>query len=129
VKKAIKLLEKARDLVGGVFTPLTKDTIHLAAAIDCIESAMNLLQPPRWETPEQYQKRIGKEYPKRGPVWVLDEDISDEGDWWWLMEYYEVDHRKASLLAMGVPLEKVEPMLVVCARNYIGPPPDGWRPE
>jgi len=41
---------------------------------------------PRYETPEQYHVRTGKDYPSNGLVWVKDSEKDEQG---WRVDYYE----------------------------------------
>jgi hypothetical protein len=68
--------------------------------------------PPRWETPEQREKRTGKKWPDNWPVWALISLL--HGELIWEVMSYDTATSAAEY--------------IVCATEA-GPPPDGWRPE
>jgi hypothetical protein len=104
---------------------MAKDTIHLTTAINCIESAIAVLQTPRWETPEQYKARTGEPWPDGAAVRIINPD----GEWE-LMEYWRAKQLKQDLARLDKDFgEEQEGMLIVCDRGEYGPPPDDWRPE
>jgi hypothetical protein len=119
MKKAIEKLEQVKSFLDGRYRfgldegvdnkPL-KERIGLLA-----EAIAELKAPPRWETPEQWKKRMGEPWPDDWPVWC----ISDEEEPEWRGHSY----RKAK------KIDRVNDTLIICA-NFDGPlPPDGWRPE
>ncbi|MDR1239567.1 MAG: hypothetical protein LBK27_05605 [Treponema sp.] len=81
---------------------------------------------PRWETPEQRERRTGEKWPDNAAVyfnsWFPASDFKYVPGIWQLMEL-----KLASLAAERLNFEKVK-TAIVCATEA-GPPPDGWRPE
>jgi len=67
---------------------------------------------PDYETPEQYQKRTGKDLPDIGLVWVKDGVADEEG---WRSDLYgnASDDRREYIVCVSGPL----------------PPPNDWRPK
>ena len=117
VKKASEMIKEAFDEICEVAYEYCDQSPHY---FDKIENAMNQLEevmdileaPPRWETPEQREKRTGDKYPDRAPVWCADND--DPADPWFL-DYYE-------------NAVEDERYYIICAVGGLVPP-DGWRPE
>jgi hypothetical protein len=77
---------------------------------------------PRWETPEQREKRTGEKYPDGALVWsvskyaIIEKPTKYNRLHWWVGIYKEAKDNKV-----------VE--IILCAYNHLGPPPDDWRPE
>jgi hypothetical protein len=67
---------------------------------------------PRWETPEQREKRTGEAWPDNGAVYALVELLHGELLW-------EV---------MSHDTAKTAANYIVCAAEA-GPPPNNWQPE
>jgi hypothetical protein len=76
---------------------------------------------PEYETPEQYEKRMGEPYPDSGPVWIIDK-ITGESTITTLEIYKETLNELASNRNI------VNEHFIVCA-NYAFPPPNNWKPE
>jgi hypothetical protein len=111
MKKVIELLETAKELAlyGSRST-----------TVSCIEEAIAELKAlPRWETPEQREKRTGEAWPENWAVYALYENNDGTSQWFWGGYKKEMDrfmrHNK-------------NPLNIVCATEA-GPPPDDWRPE
>jgi hypothetical protein len=100
-KEVIELLETAKNV------SLDGDT-HVAVSL--IEKVLKELKSPRWYTPEQWKQRTGEKYPHEAPVWARSKcDLC-----WWIIDYDAV--------------EDDDDMIILCAYNHLGPPPDDWRP-
>jgi hypothetical protein len=115
MKKVIELLEaiqgKLKTGPGGVF--YAEQVWTARRMID--EGLAELKAPPRWETPEQWEKLTGKTWSDTWPVWC----ISDEEEPKWRGHSY----RKAKKIA------RVNDTVIICA-NFDGSlPPDDWMPE
>jgi len=67
---------------------------------------------PDFETPEQYQKRTGKDLPDDGLVWVKD-GLADEQGWRADFFWNALDDQRGFIVCVNGPL----------------PPPNDWRPE
>jgi hypothetical protein len=115
VKKAIELLERAEGaiMLATAGKPDSSDLELCTEAINYINDAMaELKSSPRWETPEQWEKRTGDKYPDKAPVWCADNDVPADP---WFLEYHEnaVDDER---------------YYIICAVGGLVPP-DSWRPE
>jgi hypothetical protein len=77
------------------------------------------LKAPRWETPEQREKRTGKPWPDNWAVYERYED--NDGGRKWYCESYDYAKKNSKK-------RKRELKYVVCATES-GPPPDNWEPE
>jgi hypothetical protein len=118
VKKAIEYLNKKERILAGLDTVLLDGDLEAAlderiiAAREYIEE----LTTPRWEAPEQWEKRTGKPWPDDWAVYV-----STESGWsvrlykFTRCEFYRDDKTEF------VPI-------IICATEA-GPPPDEWRPK
>jgi hypothetical protein len=117
MKQVIELLKQAKQALetgpGGVFY-----ADQMRSAMNIIEEALALLKaPPRFETPDQWEQRIGEKWPDDWAVYRLYTD--NDGVSRWCAECYMSSKR---------PNNKYKSLPVVCATEA-GPPPDGWRPE
>jgi hypothetical protein len=101
----------------------------------CINSALDLLQSPRWETPEQWEKRTGEKWPDDWAVyWRYSEIFAYKAKEWipgkelvpvyyaWDLEFYGPLKEKYS---SEIYDDRID---IVCATEA-GPPPDDWKPE
>jgi hypothetical protein len=76
---------------------------------------MNELEnKPRWETPNQWQKRTGKAWPDTWPVFFEYGENTNQ---------YHIDRLEK------VKNERVLKIGRVCVFTEAGPPPNNWRPE
>jgi hypothetical protein len=73
-----------------------------------------LKAPPRWETPEQYRERTGRDWLDHNAVYVRQADGSSP----WIVK----QHLEAKVTKWLVPIT------VICATEA-GCPPDSWRPK
>jgi hypothetical protein len=125
VKKAIELLEKAREktaiayVEGDIFRRETIENIVLEAH-SLIDEAIEKLKKPRWYTPERWEAETGEAWPDNGPVYIM--NITYENlhtDW----------HVASFCMAKVYRLSNVyKKTQIVCATNN-RPPPDDWRAE
>jgi len=92
----------------------TKDFLKFEGGLYCwyCREFHPLKRIPDFETPEQYQKRTGKELSDDGLVWVKDGVADEEG---WRADFF------------WNALDDLR-MFIVCVNGPL-PPPDGWRPE
>jgi hypothetical protein len=68
MKKVIELLERAKAKVTLAWGDEPKDDYLLNSAVKFIDQAIDELKP-RWETPEQWEKRTGEKWPDNGAVY------------------------------------------------------------
>jgi hypothetical protein len=121
MKKVIELLDKARDMVieladGENFEKI--DELH--NVLDSIKA--ELKAPPRWETPEQREKRTGKAWQDKWAVYVY---VIDWPPMMTVWKHWKVmPYGKAKTY---IPRKDFE-VCIVCATEA-GPPPDNWRPN
>jgi hypothetical protein len=124
VKKAIEKLESAKDGLAEAQDFLSRETIKdmLTVVSGIIDEALAILQaPPRWETPEQREKRTGEPWPGEAPVW--ERYVSSYSKGLWLL----TTHKEAK----GVADDRIKVGYnsEVVLATEAGPPPDGWMPE
>jgi hypothetical protein len=108
MKKVIELLEDALDVMLHV-TQIPESYQEVAYIEEAIAELKAL---PRWETPEQYEKRTGEKWPDDWPVWSITTDGILE-----ITTMGEEEIRKTwGNHFYAIPTEA-------------GPPPEDWRPE
>jgi hypothetical protein len=117
MKKAIEKLEGVKDQIKRIYFDGAKPMgiVHLLGDIDNVIAALQA--PPRWETPEQWEKRTGEQWPDDWAVYALQEDLT-----WAAMPYFVAKVR------MNHESDYLFVIAIICATEA-GPPPDGWRPE
>jgi hypothetical protein len=115
MKKAIETLRAAKIIILGL---IGDENDPAFIAYDLLEEAIEELKP-RWETPEQYQKRTGKLWPDNGAVYTLYEDNDSDNRWWFCESYYYA----STGVCAGNRL-----VAIICATEA-GPPPKDWEPE
>jgi hypothetical protein len=76
--------------------------------------SVELKAPPRWETPEQWEKRTGKAWPDDWPVFF---------------EYGENSNSYYVDMFRRVKSEEVLKIGRICVFTQSGTPPKDWRPE
>jgi hypothetical protein len=125
MKKAIELLDRAWHSLEIPQSRADKYSRgYISEAMTLINEAIDSLQASRWETPEQYEKRTGKKYPDKGPVWFRHtcKNYRRERDFiaWGLQLYKdardEYDFHPPNYKQIVIATEA-------------GPPPDNWSPE
>jgi hypothetical protein len=119
MKKAIELLGQARHQLGDIVGATILDASRKSAVKNYIDKALSILQAPRWETPEQREKRTGEPLPDDWAVYERYE--TNDGERQWHCESYDYAKRNSKK-------RKKEPKFVVCATEF-GPPPADWEPE
>jgi hypothetical protein len=129
MKEVIDLLKKADNFLGKL-TKASPDSFKtyicencglVKVPIDCIRNALSKLQvPPRYETPEQYKKRTGKEWPRNWAVYYS-------------TKYGGIDDWEVSTYSDILEIIKHSGDDYVCediiVATELGRPPDGWTPE
>jgi hypothetical protein len=124
VKKVIELLEEA--LKKAKFAQYYSPTPRmLDTTINLIQETIALLKAlPRWETPEQWEKRNGRKYQNKGPVWFRHTCKNYRGEQefiaWFLKEY------KDARDDYDFHLPDYKQIVVA---TEAGPPPKDWKPE
>jgi hypothetical protein len=122
MKKAVELLKVivdgiyAADITSESKAESVLENIHLS-----ILKVLELLEsPPRWETPEQWEKRTEEKYPDYAPVYFRGRyGFAKTWNRWKLGSFEE---------AIWVSDYWKDEFQIICATEA-GPPPDGWRPE
>jgi hypothetical protein len=95
---------------------IVKESREVMGMIKALEE---LQAPPRWETPEQREKRTGDPWPDNAPVWArLDTTLPC----WVLFTFSQAMSGK--IFHNGHTFSVV---VVVCATEA-GKPSDGWKP-
>jgi hypothetical protein len=122
MERVIELLERAMantvpttgvKPASGDMNLFTEAISYLNEAISYLNEAIaELKTPPRWETPERWKERTGKEWPNNAAVSY---STSDHG---WYADTYSL----ARILSMTSSVQ------IICATEA-GPPPDDWKPE
>jgi hypothetical protein len=120
MKEMIELLEDVKAFLLERYTFCLEEGINnkpLKQRIDMLSEAVLELQHPRWETPEQWEKRTGEKWPEGWAVYVLVRSkYTREKEYRWeAYKYYDTR-----------PFRGHNP--IVCATEA-GPPPNNWRPE
>jgi hypothetical protein len=126
MKKVIDLLEKAEAAIMLAFSG-TDEADLCTEAINHINDAIDELKtPPRWETPEQREKRTGEKWPDDWGVYFYNGYLG-----WETKKYGTWKNMIISLGDEGgyerAPEHEIQ-YPAVCATEA-GPPPDGWKPE
>jgi hypothetical protein len=123
MKKAVEKLESALDALDSIhldmphrFDNLIQDDVHNSIKLAIAE----LKAPPRWETPEQRERRTGEKWPDNWAVYVKNITLMDEEGWYaWGYGLWKKTDKSNSKCRFAV----------VCANNDFGPPPDDWQPD
>jgi hypothetical protein len=84
-----------------------------------MEMVIKELKTPRWETPEQYEKRTGNKWPDSALVYAMYE--ANDGSRIWGYESYGYAQYKREK-------NRHNPIWIICATEA-GQPPDDWKPE
>jgi hypothetical protein len=116
MSEAVKAVEevtfRSRDDERRIKAALTR--------IECAKGAIETLIPlpqPRWETPEQWEKRTGEAWPDKGPVYYRCSRTD-----YWVVSSFEDARRDIVMSPLVLTAD------IICAAEA-GPPPSGWRPE
>jgi hypothetical protein len=113
MKRIIELLWDVKhginclDITGDRVLKDRDDTVRI---LD--EAIRELETPPKWETPEQYRERAGREWPDKAAVYTRARHTTREWSAWRACDYAEA---KCTLYTVQI----------ACATEA-GPPPDGW---
>jgi hypothetical protein len=118
MKQALKTLRAAKMIILDL---IEDENDPASVAYDLIEEAIKELEP-RWETPEQYEKRTGEPWPDDAPVFTR----SRSGNDGWSVSTWG-RHKQAVSFVERMGFSAHDPY-VVCATEA-GPPPDTWVPE
>jgi hypothetical protein len=127
MQKAVELLENIKKDVYAGYIQKSRSVSYdyLYKALKKIDNLIAELKSlPRWETPEQREKRTGEKWPDNGAVYALVLDWPPMMSYWsgWkIMPYGKAltyNHRPGEFK-----------LCIICANNDYGPPPDGWKPE
>jgi hypothetical protein len=111
MKQVIEMLAQA---YGIIRENLIGDEDDINMVCNLIAGAVADLKAPRWETPEQREKRTGEPWPDDWAVYALYETAAGEERFWAAEEYCYSRNGKSKC--------------IVCATEA-GPPPDDWDPE
>jgi hypothetical protein len=114
MKKAIELLGQARHQLGDIVGATILDANRKSTVKDCINKALSILQAPRWETPEQREKRTGEPWPDNWPVFF---EYGENTNYWQIERFGRVKNER--VLKIGR----------ICVFTEFGPPPDDWEPK
>jgi hypothetical protein len=125
VKKVIEYLETALKKLGYVAAGIVYTACKkpYSDACDFLRVAITELKNrPRWETPEQYEKRTGEKWPDEAPVW--ERYVSPNSKGLWELEIYNeakdtVEERR----------EHGYTWTEIVLATKAGIPPDDWKPE
>jgi hypothetical protein len=118
VKQAIELL---KDTLISLGWATSGNLVAAQNAYNQVKRALEILNAPRWETPEKWEKRTGEPWPDNAPVWVMYDTYYYREPWY--LDLYEYAKEKREKCE-----EKNWPHNIVCATEA-GPPPDFWEPE
>jgi hypothetical protein len=88
-----------------------KEAAYMANRL--IQEAIALLKAPRWETPEQYEKRTGEKWPDDWAVYALYEDNDGNRDWFCGTHHCEQKKK--------IKIKNKNPLMIICATEA-GPP-------
>jgi hypothetical protein len=116
MKTAIERLKQAKKAIQkiGAYNSSFRTRDSKISALTLISEAIEELNAPlRWETPEQWEKRKGEEWPDNAAVyWKWADD-----DAWTIGKY-------------SVMRDEYDPfgVWIICA-TVAGPRPYGWKPE
>jgi hypothetical protein len=112
MKMVVELLERVNiDINTHCITWYTSELLDRAIT--------ELKAQPRFETPEQWEKRTGEKWPDDWAVYVRNEKMIYPGCW------HVWEHKKWKDTEIRT---KIPHYTIICANNDYGPPPDGWRP-
>jgi hypothetical protein len=116
MKEIIELLEQALDRISCVGGADRKEQKLAREGERFINEAVDLLITPRWETPEQYEKRTGKPWPDKWAVYYRCSRADD-----WVVSSFEAAKR-------DIVMSLIPSADIICATEA-GMPPNDWKPE
>jgi hypothetical protein len=114
VKEVIELLEQVKADMTLICADSGFQRDVVSTITKKIETAIAILKAPRWEMPEQYEKRTGEPWQDDWPVWACGD--SDDIEW------IGCSYREAK------EMDRVNDTAILCATQD-GPPPDDWGLE
>jgi hypothetical protein len=121
MKKSIELLKEARDAaING----------SRSTAVSCIEEAMAELKArPRWETPEQYEKRTGRHWLENWAVY-FNAWFSNNGKSIYINNIWHITTQKEArnIAEMLKDSKRMSFTIAIICATEAGPPPGGWWP-
>jgi hypothetical protein len=122
MKTAIELLKQADWKIGTVVVHDSGSAKRRKEAETLVRQAVGKLEGrPKWETPEQYEKRTGKKWPDDWAVYALYEDNGGSLKWFAQSRGFTEKQIKRNKSGSGIKM-------MVCATEA-GPPPDEWGME
>jgi hypothetical protein len=113
VKGIIEGLTRAWELLSEYITRKDDDD-RICDVYAEIKRAIEVLENPCWETPEQWEKRTGEPWPDEAAVYIRAADGSSS----WIVKQY-LDVKIHNWLV---------PITIICATEA-GRPPDNWKPR
>jgi hypothetical protein len=118
MKKAIENLRAVSGILDNLVDGCEDDETSIMAK-GMVMEAIEILQSPRWYSPEQWEKRTGKPWPDYWAVYYRTRyrpSIYDSEMWtMWCVSKYKTAKKKTAAQ-------------IVCATEA-GPPPEDWEPE
>jgi hypothetical protein len=109
-------MKKAIELIKHVIKVLRLSHSHThQICIEILELAVDALEHPCWETPEQYEKRTGEPWPDKWAVYRR-------------KNYPNTGWTSWEVLSYGWARFCVWQYQIICATEA-GPPPDDWEPD
>jgi hypothetical protein len=128
MKQAIELLEQVLRIIPAIVADDRISANLRDQAERLVRQALEGLQVPHWETPEQRERRTGKKWPDEGAVYFYDDLLG-----WRAISY--IDYRKRiTEIRQQTHAKKID--LIVNDKQYpcvcateAGKPPDDWKLE
>jgi hypothetical protein len=112
VNELIELLKSAKNEFACVIPDCEGCRGSLNTGLDLLDEALAELEaPPRWETPDQWEKRTGEKWPDNGAVYAL--VLLLRGELIWEVMSYDTATSAAEY--------------IICATEA-GPPPENFKP-
>jgi hypothetical protein len=119
-------MDKAISAIEGITFRGREEEKRINLALDRIECARGAIETliplplPRWETPEQWEKRTGEAWPDDGAVYFTHNTLDGTNVSWAICTYEKYKH-----------YEKFNPGdgFRGVVTTEAGPPPYGWLPE
>jgi hypothetical protein len=119
MKRVIEILEEALETMLQV----TKIPEHYQEVVYIKEALAELKALPRWETPEQYRKRMGEAWPENAAVYYRYNFDYKTYHGWMVGCHKDIVNLRADIEALNAGTHQI-----ICATEA-GPPSDSWRPE
>jgi hypothetical protein len=130
MKKVIELLEQAKLDLIKFSRDHSKVGLAMSALSNIEEVLYDLRVRPRWETPDQWEKRTGEAW--KGAVYF---NLLRKRDG--RSVYIGDKYQTCSIEEAREIIDNLENKqnchdytpIIICANSDSGKPPDGWRPE